>query len=134
MKPSKRTRFCAFCRSERLVYLKRRSSLVDAAASAVASGALSFILWQDLDPRAIGFFVVGLGFCEVFVGLRFRLSLPCPHCGFDVVLYKKSPSAAAERVKARLADRRLDPATWLATKPKLPVIIKRRAPRPRNLA
>jgi hypothetical protein len=110
------------------MYLKRRSSLVDVVLAAVAAAALSLLLWQDFDPRAIGLFAVGLGLSEFFIAMRWRLSLPCPHCGFDAVLYKRDQAAAAERVRLRLEARKQDPAAWLAPLPRLPTIIKKAEP------
>ena len=101
--------YCAFCRSERVVYRKRHLSFIDLTLAGSASVLLSFIVWQTLDPRALMFFAFGLGVAELFVQVRWRLSIACPHCGFDPVLYKKNREKAAERVKAFLEIRRDDP-------------------------
>lgn len=115
--------FCAFCRSERVVYLKRHISLVDVLLAAGASVLLGFIVWQDLDPRALMFFAFGLGVAEVFIQVRWRLSIACPHCGFDPVLYKRNREKAAERVKAFLEIRREDPMSVFSPL-NLPVVKK----------
>lgn len=101
--------FCAFCRSERVVYRKKHISFFDGALAAAASFLLGFIVWQDIDPRVLMFFAFGLGFAELFIQVRWRLSISCPHCGFDPVLYKRNKDLAAERVKAFLELRREDP-------------------------
>ena len=125
MKTGSEHRFCAFCRSERVVYVKRRLSLADAGLSAVGSIALSFIIWQSLDARALAIFGVAIGAAEFFIIVRRRLSVPCPRCGFDAVLYRRDKDAASERVKRRLEARKDDPAAWLSPLPKIPVRIKK---------
>ena len=120
--------FCAFCRSERFVYKKRHVSVVDAFLGAAASLLMSFILWQDFDPRAVAMFAVSLGLAEVFIILRWRLSITCPHCGFDPVVYKKDHEAAAKKVKAHMDKRRQDPLSVFAPPPKLPKIKKKPEP------
>lgn len=117
--------YCAFCRSERLVYVKRHLSLIDFSLSAATSALLSVIVWQDLDPRAFVFFAFCLGFSEIFIQVRWRLSIACPRCGFDPVLYKKNPTLAADRVKNFMARRREGPLSAFAPMPKLPVIVKK---------
>jgi hypothetical protein len=112
--------FCAFCRSPRLVYVKKHVSLLDIALSVAAALLVSFIVFQDFDPRAVVFFAVGLGVTEMFIIFRWRLSIACPHCGFDPVTYKKMPDRALTRVKAHLKERREDPLSAFSTPIKLP--------------
>lgn len=120
------TCYCAFCRSERTVYRKKHISLFDAILAFVASLLLSFIVWQAYDPRMVVFFALGLGVAELFVLIRWRLTIACAKCGFDPVLYKKNPPAAAERVKRFMEWRRQDPAVLLNPPPKLPTIVKKK--------
>ena len=101
--------FCAFCRTPRTVYRKKHVSFFDVVLAGGASALLSFIIWQEFDPRALMFFTFGLGVAEIFVVVRFRVSIPCSHCGFDPVLYKKYPERAAARVKEIIDLRREDP-------------------------
>lgn len=92
----------------------------------VASVLLSFIVWQDLDPRLAIFFSLGLGLAELFIVLRWRLSIVCTKCGFDPIVYRKSPKLAAERVKAHYQSRLEDPLWMMAPPPSLPRIAKER--------
>jgi hypothetical protein len=117
--------FCAFCRSPRPLYAKKHVAFVDVALCAVAALLLGFTIHQDFDPRAVVFFVIALVLSELFVIFRWRLSIACPHCGFDPVLYKRAPEKAAERVKRFLDLRRQDPLAALAPAPKLPTVVKR---------
>lgn len=66
-------------------------------------GLLAFlqmwVLWAEVNPKAIVFFVMNMTVCEVFLQIRWRLSLVCPHCQFDPLLYLKSPEKAAARIR-----------------------------------
>lgn len=117
--------YCAFCRSVRVIYRKKHVSGFDVFLAAVAAALMSLLVWQDLDPRAVVFFALGIGFAEIFVLFRWRLSIACPHCGFDPVMYKKNPKVAAERVKEHVDRRRKDPMSAFTPPPKLPVIVKK---------
>jgi hypothetical protein len=119
--------FCAFCRSERTVYRKRHISANDVFLSMVVSLLLSFIFWQDFDPRLVVFFALSLVVSELFVVFRWRMSIACSKCGFDPVLYKKNPELAALRVKAHYGERLEDPLSVFAPPPKLPVLIRKKA-------
>lgn len=125
LKPSQRC-YCAFCRSERTVYRKRHVSFVDAFLAVVASLTLSLIVWQRLDPRAVMFFALGMSVAELFIVVRWRMTISCPKCGFDPVLYKKNPQAAAERVNRFMKWRREDPLWVLSPPPKLPSVVKKK--------
>jgi hypothetical protein len=117
--------YCAFCRTKRTVYLHRHVSAPDVLLALAASILLSFVFWQELDPRLLVLFAIGLGIAEVFIVIRWRVSIACPHCGFDPVLYKKSPQLAVSRVKSYMALRREDPMSAFSPPPKLPVLMKR---------
>ncbi len=91
-------------------------------ASALASIVVMFAIWQQYDPRVMIVFVVCLAFAEVFVKIRWRLSVVCRQCGFDPVLYLRKPEVAAEKVKDQLALRKQDPKYLLAKPLNLPSI------------
>ncbi len=91
-------------------------------AASMASIVIMFALWQEFDPRVMVVFVVCLVISELFLQIRWRLSVVCRQCGFDPVLYLKKPELAAGKVKDRLDQRRQDPK-YLLTKPlNLPTI------------
>lgn len=119
--------FCAFCRSERSVYRKRHVSIIDVALAFFTSLLISFIAWQDIDPRFVVFFALALGIAELFIVLRWRLSIACPKCGFDPVLYKKKPDLAAARVKVFYKARMEDPLSAFSPPPRLPFVSKSKA-------
>lgn len=91
-------------------------------ASALASIVVMFALWQEYDPRVIVVWVIGLAISEVFIKIRWRLSVVCRQCGFDPVLYLKQPEVAAQKVKEQLELRRQDPKYLLAKPLNLPAI------------
>lgn len=95
--------------------------------SALGAGVMMMAIWQDFDPRVMLIFVVFLAIAEIFIQVRWRMTIACPFCGFDPVLYLKDSTKAVEKVKIRLADRRKDPAS-LFTKPlQIPKISKEKS-------
>lgn len=124
------SRYCAFCKSPRVVYTKRHVSLLDVFLAILCGFLLSLIFWQKLDPRLVVFIALGLGAAEIFVVIRWRLSIACPHCGFDPVLYRKKAELAVQRVKEHYARRLEDPAVIFSPPPKLTPIIKKASERP----
>lgn len=108
--------------------MKKHVSTLDVVLAAASALLVSFIVFQDFDPRAAVFFAVGLGVTEMFIIFRWRLSIACPHCGFDPVVYKKTPDRAVLRVKAHMKGRREDPLSVFSPPPRLPKL--RRPPPP----
>ena len=93
---------CAFCQLERRVYRKKHISLANALLALVASLVVMLGIWQKLDPRGLVLFVLFLAIAEMFIQIRWRLTLACPFCGFDPILYLRNPEKAADKVKVRL--------------------------------
>lgn len=114
--------YCAFCKTPRRIYKKRSISFVNLIASAMTALVFMLAMWHSFDPRVIVVFVVCLGISEVFVKIRWRLSIVCKQCGFDPVLYLKAPDAAAQKVKFQLDKRKEDPQYLLAKPLNLPAI------------
>lgn len=114
--------YCAFCKSPRRIYRKKNISFLNVIASALASFVVMFVLWQEYDPRVIVVWVICLAISEVFIKIRWRLSVVCRQCGFDPVLYTKQPELAAQKVKEQLELRRQDPKYLLAKPLNLPAI------------
>lgn len=114
--------FCAFCKSERKIYRKRRSDVTNIAWSAFGALVMMFALFHSFDPMVFLFFVSFLISAEIFVQFRWRTSVVCRHCGFDPVLYVKNPAVAAQKVKIRLEERKNDPASLLSRPLNLPKV------------
>lgn len=119
--------FCAFCKSRRRIYRKKSISFINFIAGALASVVLMFAIWQQYDPRVMIVFVVCLAISEVFVKIRWRLSVVCRQCGFDPVLYVKQPDMALQKVKVQLDLRKHDTKYLLAKPLNLPAIPAKKA-------
>lgn len=114
--------YCAFCKTPRRIYRKKNISFMNVIASALASVVVMFALWQEYDPRVMVVWVICLAISEIFIKIRWRLSVVCRQCGFDPVLYTKQPELAAQKVKEQLELRRQDPKYLLAKPLNLPAI------------
>lgn len=114
--------YCAFCRSPKRVYLKRRAGVKNILLAGGISIGLMYFIWQDFNPMIFLFFLLSLMVSEAFLQFRWRISVTCRECGFDPVLYVKKPEIAAEKVRAHLERRKNDPASLLKTPLNLPKI------------
>ncbi len=112
----KQTCFCSYCRNERTYVSKKHIQILDIVFLLIPSVLLSFIFWQQLDPRLLLFWVMLGVVVEIFSNLRWRLAIVCKYCGFDPVLYLKSPELAAESVKNFMLDRKSSANFLLSTK------------------
>ena len=61
----------------------------------------------------------------IFVRVRWRNSVKCPHCGFDPIVYKSNPEKAAQITKAFLEKRKRDPTYLLKPQPQIKPIINK---------
>lgn len=100
--------------------------MVDVGSSLLAALAMMYLVFQDFDPRFLIFFAVALAVAEIFIHIRWRVTIACTRCGFDPVLYKRDRARAAATVKAFLDERKDDPLAAFVRPPKLPVIIKKK--------
>lgn len=114
--------YCAFCRMPRRIYKKRNIGFLNIIYAALSSLVLMSVFWSGFDPRVLVIFAVFLAMTEVFIQIRWRLSVSCKQCGFDPVLYVKEPEKAAEKVTAHLKKRREDPRFLLVKPLNLPSI------------
>ncbi len=94
--------YCAFCKLKRNLYSKKHISATNVALAFLASVVTMFILWQEFNAIVMVIFVMYLMFAEIFVQIRWRLSVVCPHCDFDPVLYTKNAEKACLKVKVKL--------------------------------
>lgn len=124
---SRKSCYCAFCRSPRKIYRKRNIGLIDVFAALLGANVTMFAIFEEFDPRALLIFVTFLAIAEIFVQVRWRLAIVCPYCGFDPVLYLKDSARAVEKVKVCLNRRKNDPASLLAKPLQLPKLSKERA-------
>lgn len=94
--------YCAFCRLERNVCSKKHLGWTNVVLCALVSILAMTLIWGEFDPRVIIIFAVAAIIGEIFVRMRWRMTLPCPHCAFDPLLYKTNRSEASARVKVKL--------------------------------
>jgi hypothetical protein len=116
--------YCAFCRSPRTMNMQKHVKSFEIAISMAGSFLLMLLIFQNLDFRVLVFFALFVSLFEFFVQLKYRLSMACPQCGFDPLLYMKSKEKACEQVKAHLEARKNNPAVYMSNRTalNLPVI------------
>src|SRR5689334_5737281 len=73
--PHRKSCFCAFCRTPRKVYTARHVGFGNVILTAIASLLAMYVIWQKLDAKVTIVFVIFLSLAELFVELRWRLSM-----------------------------------------------------------
>lgn len=91
--------YCAFCKNPRKVYRSKYLSLFAVVGLVGLSFLMTYIIWQSVDARGLFLLATLLMIGEVFHQVRWRQSMICSNCGFDPVLYLKSPELAGEKIK-----------------------------------
>lgn len=108
--------YCAFCKSPKWMYRHRNIGFMGFATALVSSLIVGVVAFHEFNPMIVGFFVSLIIVVELFVHMRWRLSVICKACGFDPLLYRKSHEMAAQKVKLHL-EKRSQSADWLLAKP-----------------
>jgi len=119
----KRHTFCLFCKSKKIVYNKKHAGFTNWILSSFCAVIASFALFQDLDLRSVVFLGVFIAIAEIFIHLRWRMSIICNECGFDPVIYMKDQQSAASIVQRKLKNRAKNPANYLKPALNMPVKI-----------
>jgi hypothetical protein len=101
--------FCAFCRSPKVYFKRKRLGIVNIATAVITALAINYIFTHQIDPYVFVIFVVNLFVIELILGIRWRMSLICHECGFDPIIYKRNPEVACQMVKAKMDQRKTDP-------------------------
>lgn len=101
--------YCAFCRSPKVYFKRKRLGLLNTAGACVGALALNYVFSRQIEPIAFVIFVVNLFAIELALQIRWRMSLICHECGFDPVIYKRSPEAACQMVKEKIEQRKTNP-------------------------
>lgn len=101
--------YCAFCKIERKVYANKHLGLIDMIGLIGFGIVLTFAIFKSFDPR--GLFIVGLllVIAEAFSQMKWRTAMVCRNCGFDPVIYVRSPDQAGLKIKAFLEKRAESP-------------------------
>ena len=113
--------FCAFCKTPKKVYKRKRLSLVEVVALSMLSLLITSVVWEHLDPRGLVILILMVSMCEFFIRLRWRYSTICNNCGFDPVIYVKDAAQAAATVQKFLDQRKGNPDYLLKPTINLPV-------------
>ncbi|AZZ37152.1 hypothetical protein CIK05_10235 [Bdellovibrio sp. qaytius] len=114
--------FCAFCKNSRKVYSSKHMSVMGIIGMVILSYVMTHVIWHQPDARGLVILGALLMVSEISIKLRWRQSLLCQHCGFDPVLYMKSPQLAAVKIQDFMKTRSekpeflLKPALNLATR------------------
>lgn len=112
-------RYCAFCKSPRKLYVKKHVDLTNVVGVLLVSAAITYAMWGGPDPRGVLVFVTFILTGEIFIYLRWRAAIVCRLCGFDPVVYKKSPEKAAQLVNQFFREQAENPSFWLSKSPLL---------------
>lgn len=104
-----------------MVYVKKHIDLTNVLVMALLSFGVTSVIWGTFDPRAIAMCPVLLIGMEIFIFLRWRISIVCRLCGFDPILYKKSPAMAAKKVNEFYKESIQNPRFFLSRSPLLEV-------------
>lgn len=114
-------RYCAFCKSPRRVYLKKHVDLTNVLAAMLLSAFVSLSVWGQADPRGLMIFCLLIGIGEMLVYMRWRLAVVCKMCGFDPVIYRRSPEKAALKVRHFFEEQVHNPKFQLSKSPLLEI-------------
>lgn len=115
--------YCAFCKVERKVYAYKHLGLLDIFGLVLLGITCTFAVFKSLDVRGLGFIGVLLLIGEIFAQTKWRTSMVCRNCGFDPVVYIRSPEQAGLKIKAFLETRAESPAHLLRP----PVVLPKKA-------
>ena len=101
--------FCAFCRSPKVFFKRKRLGVLNILAAVAISLAINYIFSHQVEPVVFVIFIATLFVNELILQVRWRMSLICHECGFDPVIYKRNPELACQMVKTRIEKRKEDP-------------------------
>ena len=122
--------YCAFCKVERKVYAHKHLGLADILGLIFLSIIGTYVIFKNLDPRGLFFVGVFLLIGEIFAQVKWRTSMVCRNCGFDPVIYVRSPEQAGLKIRAFLDTRAESPAHLL----RLPVSLPKKTEKGKNLS
>ena len=98
--------YCAFCKHGRKAYTKKHMSFRDYLYALILSCLAMLVFFQEFHPSVFFIFFAMVFIVELFFQLRRRVSIQCDLCGFDPVLYTKSPMLAEKKVQEVLQQKK----------------------------
>ena len=111
---------CAFCKTPRKVYKSKYLSMFSILGLIGLSLVLSEVIWDSLDPRGLVVLGIMMLVGELFSQAKWRKSMICQNCGFDLIVYKKNPELAGSKIKEFLQNRGDRPDFLLKRAPQIP--------------
>lgn len=123
--------FCAFCKKPRRVFVKKHLSWIDLILLILFTTTLTFIIWQQAEPKGVLIFMTFVVIAESVIQVRWRMGMTCGSCGFDPLIYIRDPQRAAQKVRDFYEERKAQP-DFLLTGQKLIETQKRLMPKKRN--
>lgn len=118
--------YCAFCRRPKYVYERSKVGLIGFSLLFVMSGLFSYGLRKQVDEFIFYIFFSLVVLVELGMKMRYRISLLCKECGFDPLIYKRSPERAVVMVQKKLEQRLSNPENLLRKPLELPQISQKR--------
>lgn len=112
--------FCAFCKTPRKVYKSKYLSVISIVGLVGLSLVLSEVIWNSLDPRGLVILGIMMLVGELFSQAKWRQSMICTNCGFDLITFKKNPELAGMKIKEFLEQRSSRPEFLLKRSPQIP--------------
>jgi len=99
------------------MYAKKHVDLTNVVATSFLATAVTYAYFGQPDPRGLVLFCLFIIASEIFVYSRWRNSTVCKLCGFDPLIYKRSPAAAAAKVREFFVKNSSDPRFHLTRSP-----------------
>jgi hypothetical protein len=119
---SRKSCYCAFCKTPRKVYTDKHLTYFEVLSLVLLCIIFTYAFYQSLDVRGLYFVGIILLIGEAFSQLKWRASMICRNCGFDPVVYVRNPEQAGLKIKAFLEKRNDSPEHLLRS----PVILPKR--------
>ncbi len=92
-----------------MVYTYRHLTLTQVIGLVLLGIIITYSVFMSLDLRGLGFILLMLIVAEVFTQTKWRASMICRNCGFDPVVYIRSPEQAGLKIKAFMDKRSQSP-------------------------
>src|SRR3569623_211069 len=110
-------RYCAFCRAKHRVYTKKHVNLTNVVFALAFTVTVTYTVYGEFDPFGLILFAAFMMASEMFVYFRWRMAIVCKLCGFDAILYKRSPAMASQKVTEFFHEQVNNPEFWLSKSP-----------------
>lgn len=100
--------YCPLCSTERYMSSRPRLAPKNYFQLVLTTVFVGLIAYPLMGFRSFYLFFVFWAGMELFVRLRFRKEIPCPHCGFDASWYKRDVKVARKFVDKFWEEKKTD--------------------------